>query len=1013
MKASYFCASSALAVAMTLGLGQTAEAAAAAPAAPAPAAPEVSEVVVTGSYIAGTPTTAALPVNVIGAEDLKKQGSPTTVNLVKTITAAQSSIGESNRFLGTAAGAATINLRGFGSSRTLVLFNGRRMANSPAAVAAESTDINFIPQAAIGRIEILRDGAAATYGSDAVGGVVNFITRKDLDGFEVQGNYTHIRGSDGDYDASVSWGKKFDRGNALVTATYRRRSELRTTDRDWALQPFAKNFFGGWSTAGNPGVFTTGTAAQLATGTFSQSFLDNGCTNFGGVLANAASPASGCRFQFTQFDNLVNDEYHYQLYGELNFEVTDDIRTHFEVLWSKHDVPRERVSPAQSTTQFPTPIVASGGSPGGGTSPYPAVGLNQQSRFYVPASNPGLIAFLANPANCPALGSICTNAAANGVIASQTLWRPEGYGGNPLFPEAAGADLQRREADAFRIAGDVTGHVFNGIGWDFGVTFQENTGRVETPDISVTRLELALRGLGGPGCNPVTGTPGAGACSYFNPFANAYTGNPSTGGTNPFAAANASNNNPLLLNWIHQYLNADVTTQLATADLVFNGKTGITLPGGEIAWALGGQWRYDRYKVDADPNYDIAATPCVDSPPYGDGLPVCTGGTGAFTFYPAIQRFDIDRVVRAAFGEVKLPVTDTFELTGAVRYEYYGGNFGSTTNPKVSARWQALDWLAIRGSAGSTFRAPPQTSLTPGSNRGLAQFNLPADSPTTPAVGNLYRPVDTANNPNLQAETADTYNVGLIVQAGPFRATLDYFKFKFKNELTTETAASVVTTMFPSSNPATWQCGNAAFASRFTFADDGNPATNDCKPSNLLAVKTNLINGPSVDTSGLDFAGTYFLPDLVFGGDLTIGGDATYTIEYKRGALMTLDGITIAPAIDRAGKSELLSAFYSYPKTRANLYFNWNRGPHNLRWTTHYKQGTTNIIAGQPDLKTDDEITSDLVYTGNLAWDTQVTVGINNIFDKDPPFTRSQYNYDYTNAFFLGRTITLGVRKHF
>ena len=60
-------------------------------------------------------------------------------------------------------------------------------------------------------------------------------------------------------------------------------------------------------------------------------------------------------------------------------------------------------------------------------------------------------------------------------------------------------------------------------------------------------------------------------------------------------------------------------------------------------------------------------------------------------------------------------------------------------------------------------------------------------SPTTPAVGNLYRPVDTANNPNLQAETADTYNVGLIVQTGPFRATLDYFKFKFKNELTTET----------------------------------------------------------------------------------------------------------------------------------------------------------------------------------------------------------------------------------
>ena len=126
-----------------------------------------------------------MPVDVIGRQDLQKQGSPTTVNLVKNITAAQSSIGESNRFLGTAAGAATVNLRGFGSARTLVLFNGQRMAPSPAAVAIESVDINFIPNVAIGRIEILKDGAAATYGSDAVGGVVNFITRRDLDGFEV------------------------------------------------------------------------------------------------------------------------------------------------------------------------------------------------------------------------------------------------------------------------------------------------------------------------------------------------------------------------------------------------------------------------------------------------------------------------------------------------------------------------------------------------------------------------------------------------------------------------------------------------------------------------------------------------------------------------------------------------------------------------------------------------------------------------------------------------------------
>ncbi len=995
-KARYFCGGSTLAFAIALGISGIAQ---------AQGATTVEEFVVTGSYIAGTPTDAALPVNVIGEADLKKQGSPTTVQLVKNLTVAQGSIGESNRFLGTAAGAATVNLRGFGSSRTLVLFNGQRMAQSPAAIAAGSADINFIPNIAVGRIEVLRDGAAATYGSDAVGGVVNFITRRDLQGLEVSANYAKIDGSAGDYDVSGAYGWNFDRGDAMVTASYRRRSELRTTDRDWALQPFTANFYGGWSTASNPGVFTTGTAAQLAAGTFSQSFLDNGCAELGGVLASTAVPAAGCRFQFTQFDNLVNDEYHYNLYGQVNFDLTDDITFHGEMLWARHDVPAERVSPAQSTTQFPTPIAASGGSMGGGTSPYPAVGLNQQSRFYVPNTNPGLIAFLANPANCPTLGAICTNAAANGVITSQTLWRPEGYGGNPLFGD--GADHQRRAATAFRVAGALKGHIFDDIGWNLSATFQENHGEGGAgPDISVTRLQLALRGLGGPSCNPLTGTPGVGSCVYFNPFANAYSSSLGKGGTNPFYVSTVNNNKPELLNWLHQDLVSDTYTQVAVVEGVLNGKAPIELGGGAVAWALGAQWRYDRTQLNVPDYYDINAAPCVDSLPYGDGLPGCgTSGTGAFTFYSAEQEFDIDRVVSSVFGEVKLPITDNLEVSGAVRYEYYGGGVGSTTNPKISARWQATNWLALRASAGSTFRAPSQTSLTPGNSRGLAQFNLPG-------VGSLYRPVDTANNPNLQPETADTYNVGVILNAGNFRGTIDYFRFKFKDELTNETSAAIVSTMFPSATASTWKCGVAAFRSRFTFADDGNLATDDCTPANLLSVRANLINGPGVDTSGVDFQGSYLWEDALFGGDLLFGGDGTYTIEYKRGALVTLDGFTIASAVDRAGKTELLSAFYSYPRIRANAYINWTSGGHNLRLTTHYKEGTDNIV-GASVLKTDDEITTDLVYTGQMPWDTTLTLGVINIADSDPPFTRSQYNYDYTNAYMLGRVFQVGLRKHF
>src|SRR6185436_12831989 len=157
---SYLCGATALALVMSLGLAGTAMA----QTQTADKATDVEEVVVTGSYIAGTREDSALPVDVIGVDDLKKQGTPTAVQLVKQITASTSGLGESNRYNG-GAGTASINLRGFGASRTLSLMNGRRLSDSAqAAFQGGGADLNAIPNAAIGRIEILKDGAAATYG---------------------------------------------------------------------------------------------------------------------------------------------------------------------------------------------------------------------------------------------------------------------------------------------------------------------------------------------------------------------------------------------------------------------------------------------------------------------------------------------------------------------------------------------------------------------------------------------------------------------------------------------------------------------------------------------------------------------------------------------------------------------------------------------------------------------------------------------------------------------------------
>src|ERR1044071_9313823 len=135
---------------------------------------EVAEVViVTGSYIRGTAEDAALPVDVISAEDLAKQGSPSTLEMIKGLSVSNGVLGDTNQFDSRAQGSegsGSVNLRGLGPQRTLVLLNGHRMAMNPFAIAAAgAVDTNTIPAVAIGRVEVLKEGAAATYGSDAIG----------------------------------------------------------------------------------------------------------------------------------------------------------------------------------------------------------------------------------------------------------------------------------------------------------------------------------------------------------------------------------------------------------------------------------------------------------------------------------------------------------------------------------------------------------------------------------------------------------------------------------------------------------------------------------------------------------------------------------------------------------------------------------------------------------------------------------------------------------------------------
>ena len=199
---------------------------------------------VTGSAFAGTPEDAALPVDVLTAEDLRLEGSPTITELIRNLGPSSGVDGQTNQFASNGLeGTSNINLRGLGPARTLVLINGRRQVFSPPAIGEQAqlfVDTNMIPTAAIGRVEVLKDGAAAIYGSDAIAGVVNFITRDDLDGFEIGGDYETFDGSDGNYTLSGAYGLQGDDWSWVTSVGYQFRSEVPLLEKTGRRQPWLR-----------------------------------------------------------------------------------------------------------------------------------------------------------------------------------------------------------------------------------------------------------------------------------------------------------------------------------------------------------------------------------------------------------------------------------------------------------------------------------------------------------------------------------------------------------------------------------------------------------------------------------------------------------------------------------------------------------------------------------------------------------------------------------------------------
>ncbi len=952
---------------------------------------EVTEVViVTGSYIRGTPEDAALPVDVITADDLAKQGSPSMLDLIKSLTVSNGVLGDTNQFDARAQGSegtGTINLRGFGPTRTLVLLNGRRLVNSP--FAGGPVDTNLIPTAAIGRVEVLKDGAAATYGSDAIAGVVNFITKDNLRGFDVSADYKGIADSDGDYGISASYGWGNDRSHAMISAGWQHRSELLIRDRDGAARARSVNPEGGWSAAGNPATFVplVGGAPVLTATT-----RDPQCATLGGDPGfSGATPV--CYWQYTQFDALTEKEDRFQVYGEYDYDITDSTTLHIEALWAKTEVPIYRTSPSYAALQAPSSIAS------GGTSPV-------QGQYVVTAANPAFADFVTkNPGVFPA----GTTAAL--IVAS----RPFALGGNPLF----GYDSSEgpRDYDGLRLSAGLNGEFGNNVGWDVAATYMYQNASREGRDTAVNRYQLALRGLGGPNCNVAANTPGANGCFFINPFSTAIPAQAFGGPDNPTYSPAFANDNLEVIDWMFPVVSTDQKTTIAVFDAVLNGTTGISLPGGELGWAAGVQYRDSTFESEYSDLNNFAVTPCINSISTGIvGPSGCTQAqldapTGGLMFLGGGNNADLDQDVYAAFGELSLPITDDFQAQLAVRYEDYGGSIGSTFDPKLSLRWQVVDALALRASAGTTFRGPGLTQIEDGSITTLQN------------VKGTFRAIRTFGNPDLDPESANTYNFGVLLNGGGFKASLDYWKFDFDNPIGNEPLGDLVDEVFGAGT----MCDIAnPLTARFAFQDvnsNGVTDADECVSTGIQRVDIQVVNGAEVKTDGLDLSMQYGFDML--GGTTTLGLNATYILSYDVGA-QSIDGIPVSDATDAVGKLNYQTASYPLPQVKGNLFAEFSHGAHNLRYVMNYidsyvdqREGiflpsaATNGVAITNGKTIDKWITHDLHYLLDLPWSMSLSASVENIADEEPPLARLDLSYDPFTANALGRIYKIAVRMRF
>jgi len=293
-----------------------------------PAASSASEIIVTGSRIRSTKFAASAPVDIVDRAQIARSGASNLADIVQHLTTSQGAGSQGGMTQGVipAQGTVTVNLRGLGEGATLVLINGRRMNPSGASVDTNITDLSTIPLAAVERIEVLKAGASAIYGADAVGGVVNIITRKKFSGLRVEADGQATSKFDhNDVTASAAFGAADERGRVMIAGSYLRRGELVASERDWTKDSYV-------STQGQPGAYIPVSAAGMPLG---GARPDPACANVMGSMLAPSGTNTLCSFQYREFAALIGKVERANVFGSAEYDLTKHTTVFGEVSASR------------------------------------------------------------------------------------------------------------------------------------------------------------------------------------------------------------------------------------------------------------------------------------------------------------------------------------------------------------------------------------------------------------------------------------------------------------------------------------------------------------------------------------------------------------------------------------------------------------------------------------------------------------------------------------------------------